>query len=136
MMENNCKYFILIDVIIVLTALEWALSKWNVPNLSTYKQIETIILLFLMVSLPFAKQKYKSSRRVNTMPKRVVRIGKIIIYCFCIIAIVYFLRWLILIPIINVTVQKTAYIVLDVLFLFFSLLIILLQLYYWRKSIK
>lgn len=133
MMDNNCKYFILIDAVIILTVLEWALSKWYVSSLSIYIQVETVILLLLIVSLPFVKQKSKSSNRVKSMSERAIRIGKMIVYCFCFVAMLYFLRWLILTPFMSAAVQKTTFDVLNVLFSFFSVLIILLQLYYWRK---
>ena len=44
-MDKNWKYFIFMDAVIILTLIEWAVSKWYAPFLSVYKQIETIILL-------------------------------------------------------------------------------------------
>lgn len=134
MMDRNCKYFIFIDAVIILTLLEWAVSKWYVPLLSVYKTIETIILLILLATLPFVKRKSKSPNRARIMSNRTIRIGKIIVYCFCTIGIVYFLRWLILAPFMSVMVQKSAFFVIEVLFSLFSLLIILFQCYYWREN--
>jgi len=134
MVDKNWKYFIFMDAVIILKLIEWAVSKWYAPFLSVYKQIESIILLAFLVALPFIKRKGRFPNKAKAMSNRAIRIGKIIVYCFCTVGIVYFLRWIILAPFMNVTLQKTAFIVLEVLFSIFSLLIILFQYYYWREN--